>query len=219
MRVQNSWRVLTAGSVRAQHLRSKGFLVCKCDNRGSARRGTEFEFQINRCMGTVECDDQCAVVAHLTEQGLVDTTKNVGVYGWSYGGYMSAMLLCKRPETFQVAVSGAPVTHWDGYDTHYTERYMGTPTSNPDGYQEGAVMTHVNNMRDSGKLMLVHGLIDENVHFRHTARFINALIQARKEYDLLLFPEERHSPRRLQDRVYMEERISRYFERHILGAK
>ena len=80
-------------------------------------------------------------------------------------------------------------------------------------------MTHVNNMRDSGKLMLVHGLIDENVHFRHTARFINALIQARKEYDLLLFPEERHSPRRLQDRVYMEERISRYFERHILGAK
>ena len=80
-------------------------------------------------------------------------------------------------------------------------------------------MTHVNNMRDSGKLMLVHGLIDENVHIRHTARFINALIQARKEYDLLLFPEERHSPRRLQDRVYMEERISRYFERHILGAK
>ena len=129
---------------------------------------------------------------------------------------MSAMLLCKRPDTFQVAVSGAPVTHWDGYDTHYTERYMGTPKSNPDGYHEGAVMTHVNNMKNNCKLMLVHGLIDENVHFRHTARLINSLIQARKEYDLLLFPEERHSPRRLQDRVYMEERISRYFHQHIL---
>ena len=219
MRVQNSWRILTAGSVRAQHLRSRGFLVCKCDNRGSARRGTDFEFQINRSMGTVECDDQCAVVRHLTEKGIVDKTKPVGVYGWSYGGYMSAMLLCKHPDTFQVAVSGAPVTHWDGYDTHYTERYMGTPQSNPEGYREGAVMSHVSNMKDHCRLMLVHGLIDENVHFRHTARFINSLIKARKEYDLLLFPEERHSPRRLQDRVYMEQRISQYFRKHVFEGK
>jgi len=79
------------------------------------------------------------------------------------------------------------MTHWDGYDTHYTERYMGTPQSNPKGYAESSVMHHVENIR--GKLLLVHGLIDENVQFRHLARLINALIRARKPYDLLLFPD------------------------------
>ena len=190
-------------------------MVAKCDNRGSARRGTEFEFQIHKCMGTVECDDQVALVQHLTSEsgGKIADSANVGVYGWSYGGYMSAMLLCKAPDVFHAAVSGAPVTHWDGYDTHYTERYMQTPETNPNGYDEGSVMKHVGNM--NGKLMLVHGLIDENVHFRHTARLINSLIATRKVYDLLLFPEERHSPRRLSDRIYMEERISSFFNSHL----
>ena len=113
------------------------------------------------------------------------------------------------PFCFSVAVSGAPVTHWDGYDTHYTERYMGTPTSNPKGYRDGSVMTHCSGI--IGRLMLVHGLIDENVHFRHTARLINSLIEEQKHYDLLIFPEERHSPRRLKDRTYMEIRISDFF--------
>jgi dipeptidyl-peptidase-4 len=130
---------------------------------------------------------------------------------------MSAMLLCKAPDVFHAAVSGAPVTHWDGYDTHYTERYMQTPQTNPDGYDEGSVMKHVAKMK--GKLMLVHGLIDENVHFRHTARLINRLIATRKVYDLLLFPEERHSPRRLGDRIYMEERISSFFNTHLNTKK
>jgi len=217
MRVQNSWNILTAGSTRAQYLCSQGFLVAKCDNRGSARRGTEFEFQLHKRMGTVECDDQVALVKHLTEERTIGDKTNVGVYGWSYGGYMSAMLLCKAPDVFHAAVSGAPVTHWDGYDTHYTERYMQTPQTNPDGYDEGSVMKHVAKMK--GKLMLVHGLIDENVHFRHTARLINRLIATRKVYDLLLFPEERHSPRRLGDRIYMEERISSFFNTHLNTKK
>ncbi|UCG24532.1 MAG: prolyl oligopeptidase family serine peptidase, partial [Chloroflexota bacterium] len=144
----------------------------------------------------------------LVEQGLADPDR-VGVYGWSYGGYMAAMCLARAPETFKVAVAGAPVSHYDGYDTHYTERYMGQPADNPEGYESGSVMHHVDKM--TGKLLLVHGLIDENVHFRHTARLINALIAARKPYDLLLFPDERHSPRSQQDRVYMEERVRDYF--------
>ena len=138
---------------------------------------------------------------------------HIGVFGWSYGGYMSLMCLARAPETFKVAVSGAPVVHWDGYDTHYTERYMGLPADNPDGYEVASVLNHVAGIQ--GKLLLVHGLIDENVHFRHTARLINALIAARKPYDLLLFPDERHSPRRLGDRVYMEERVRDYFLAHL----
>ena len=90
---------------------------------------------------------------------------------------------------------------------------MGTPQSNPAGYAASSVMRHVGSMR--GKLMLVHGMIDENVHFRHTARLITALIRARKPYDLFLFPDERHSPRALADRIYMEERIVEYFARHL----
>ena len=102
-------------------------------------------------------------------------------------------------------MSGAPVSHWDGYDTHYTERYMGLPQSNEKGYEVSAVQAHVENM--TGHLMLVHGLIDENVHFRHTARLINALIAAKKKYELLLFPDERHMPRKKADLVYMEQQI------------
>ena len=110
-------------------------------------------------------------------------------------------------------MAGAPVTHWDGYDTHYTERYMGLPQENAEGYRSGSVTTHVASI--AGRLLLVHGLIDENVHFRHTARLVNALIRARIPYDLMLFPDERHMPRRLEDRVYMEERLRYFFNQSL----
>ena len=128
--------------------------------------------------------------------------------GWSYGGYLSAMCLAKAPEVFRCAVSGAPVTSWDGYDTHYTERYMGLPEENEEGYRDGSVMEHASKIE--GRLMLVHGCLDENVHFRHTARLVTALIHARKTYQLLAFPDERHLPRGHADRVYMEERIEAF---------
>jgi len=110
-------------------------------------------------------------------------------------------------------VAGAPVTSWDGYDTHYTERYMGTPASNPEGYASSSAFTHVGDIE--GDLLIVHGLIDENVHFRHTARLIDALIDARKRHELLLFPDERHMPRSEADRVYMEERLRDFFLEHL----
>ena len=208
--VTNSWRMTVA--MRAQSLRRLGFLVFVLDNRGSARRGLAFEREIKHTLGHPEVDDQVAGVKQLARQGLADPER-VGIYGWSYGGYLSAMCLARAPEVFKVAVAGAPVTHWDGYDTHYTERYLGTPQTNPLAYTESSLLRHVE--RIAGKLLLVHGLIDENVHFRHTARLINALIRARKSYDLLLFPDERHLPRHLADRVYMEERIRDYFLQHL----
>jgi dipeptidyl-peptidase 4 len=208
--VTNGWNMTV--TMRPQYLRSLGYLVFVLDNRGSARRGLAFEGAIKHRMGSVEVDDQVDGVRWLVGEGLADPSR-VGIYGWSYGGYMAAMCLGRAPDTFKVAVSGAPVTHWDGYDTHYTERYMGLPKDNPRGYEEGSVMHHVDRMR--GKLLLVHGLIDENVHFRHTARLVNAMIAARKPYDLLLFPDERHMPRRPADRVYMEELIRDYFLKNL----
>ncbi len=209
-RVTRDWAV--TADMRAQYLSSLGFLVFKVDNRGSARRGLAFEGALKHTMGDVEVQDQVDGVKWLVGQGLADPAR-VGIYGWSYGGYMAAMCLARAPETFKVAVAGAPVTHWDGYDTHYTERYMGTPQSNPKGYAVSNVMAHVDKMQ--GKLLLVHGLIDENVHFRHTARLINALIHARKPYELLLFPNERHMPRSLADRIYMEERVRDFFVKNL----
>ncbi len=208
--VVNGWNLTV--TMRAQYLRSLGFLVFILDNRGMARRGMVFEGAIRHHMGHCEVDDQVDGVRWLVAQGLADPQR-VGIYGWSYGGYMAAMCLARAPETFKAAVAGAPVSDWDGYDTHYTERYMGTPQSNPDGYRESGVLQHVPGIR--GALMLVHGLIDENVHFRHTARLVNALIAARKPYELLLFPDERHMPRKEADRIYMEERIRDFLLTHL----
>ncbi|MBL4849750.1 MAG: S9 family peptidase [Planctomycetes bacterium] len=209
-RVQDSWGLSV--DLRSQLLRERGFLVIRLDNRGSARRGLAFEGAIRHEMGDLEIKDQVAGIEWLASQGLTDPAR-VGIYGWSYGGYLSAMALARAPEVFRAGVAGAPVTHWDGYDTHYTERYMGTPQLNPGGYERSSVMHHVEGIK--GALLLIHGLIDENVHFRHTARLINALIRARKPYEFLLFPDERHMPRGLPDRIYLEERIAEFFAREL----
>jgi dipeptidyl-peptidase-4 len=209
--VQNGWGMTV--NMRAQYLARQGFLVFSVDNPGSARRGMAFESPVWHRLGHAEVDGQVDGVRWLVSQGLADPER-VGIYGWSYGGYMSLMCLAQAADTFRVAVAGAPVTAWEGYDTHYTERYMGTPQSNPDGYTTSSVLAHVEKI--TGKLMIVHGLIDENVHFRHTAWLLNALTHARKTYDLLVFPDERHMPRKLEDRVFMEEQIRDYFLRNLL---
>ena len=210
--VQNSWALTAA--LQMQYLRQLGFLIFRLDNRGSARRGMAFESPIHRRMGTLETDDQVDGVRWLIAQGLADPAR-IGATGWSGGGYMTLRLMEAAPELFRVGVAGAPVTHHDGYDTTYTERYMGTPQENPAGYHEGSVLAHVDHI--SGKLLLVHGLLDENVHFRHTARLINALIRARKPYDLLIFPDERHMLRHEDARIYLNERVVGYFVDNLLN--
>ncbi|XP_010671444.1 uncharacterized protein LOC104888243 isoform X1 [Beta vulgaris subsp. vulgaris] len=208
--VSDSW--INAVDMRAQYLRSKGILVWKLDNRGSARRGLNFEGAVKHKFGRIDAEDQLAGAEWLISKGLAKEG-SIGLYGWSYGGYLSAMTLARFPDMFCCAVAGAPVTSWDGYDTFYTEKYMGLPSENVDGYEYGSVMHHVGNVK--GKLLLVHGMIDENVHFRHTARLVNAFVAAGKPYELLIFPDERHMPRRLRDRIYMEERIWEFIERNL----
>jgi dipeptidyl-peptidase-4 len=126
---------------------------------------------------------------------------------------MTVMCLLTAPDTFRAGVAGAPVTSWDGYDTHYTERYMETPASNPEGYRIGSALTHTGNLR--GKLLLVHGMIDENVHFRHTARLLTALEAKGRPCDLLILPSERHMPRDEAGRRYVEEQVAAYFSSNL----
>lgn len=209
-RVMDDWFMTV--DLRAQYLVREGFAVLRVDNRGSANRGLAFEAELHRRMGTVEVEDQAAAVRELVARGLVDPAR-VGIFGWSYGGYMTLMAMLLEPELFRVGVAGAPVSDWDGYDTGYTERYMGTPQDNPEGYRAGSALTHAAKLE--GKLLLVHGGVDENVHFRHTARFITALTAAGKDYDLLLFPSERHMPRDAKGLEYQERHLIEFFKRHL----
>lgn len=208
--VCDSW--MNTVDMRAQYLRSRGILVWKLDNRGTARRGLKFESCLKYNAGRIDAEDQLTGAEWLIKKGLAKVG-HIGLYGWSYGGYLSAMTLARFPDIFRCAVSGAPVTSWDGYDTFYTEKYMGLPSENPAGYEYSSVMHHVHKIK--GSLLIVHGMIDENVHFRHTARLVNALVSAGKPYELLIFPDERHMPRRFRDRIYMEERIWDFIERNL----
>jgi dipeptidyl-peptidase-4 len=208
--VKDSWD-LTA-DLRAQHLARRGFVVMRLDNRGTPRRGRAFETALHRRLGSVEVEDQAAAARWLASRPYVDGAR-LGVYGWSYGGYMAALCLLREPDLFRAAVAGAPVVDWDGYDTHYTERYLGTPAGDPEAYRRSSVLPLVPRLR--GALLILHGMIDENVHFRHTARLVDALNAAQKTYDLLVYPGERHLPRGEQDRVHMERRLLAHFETHL----
>lgn len=208
--VKNTWSC--TANLKVQFLRNKGFLVFMMDNQGSPRRGMEFEGKIKYSMGTVEVDDQVDGVQWLISKSLTDS-KRVGITGWSYGGYMSLLCLMKAPDVFHVAVSGAPVTFWECYDTAYTERYMGTPAINSEGYKMASVLEYVDQLK--GKLLVIHGMLDENVLFRHTACLINKLNRSRKSYDSLFFPDERHMVRHQADRIYLNARLINFFEQHL----
>lgn len=201
--VGNAWALTV--DLRAQWLRRNGVSVFVLDNRGSLHRGLAFEGAVAGRLGEVEVSDQVDGVRHLVDAGVADPAR-VGIYGWSYGGYMAAMCLARAPEVFRAAVAGAPVTRWEAYDTCYTERYMGLPAERPDAYEQAAVTCHVGSI--AGDLLVVHGMVDENVHFRHTAMLVDALTHAGVAYDLMVFPGERHMPRGAADRLYMEERIA-----------
>jgi len=195
-----------------QHLADRGFVIWQLDNRGSTGRGHDFEAPIYREMGKVEMEDQLRGVKHLQTLPFVDASR-IGIYGHSYGGYMTALAMLEAPDVFKVGVSGSPVTDWRFYDTGYTERFMQTPQTNTVGYEASSVLPRVGKLR--GKLMVIHALMDENVHFEHTAKLIDALVAADKDFDLLVFPGERHGYRTPAARKYAYRRVAAYFAEHL----
>ena len=191
-----------------QHLADRGFVVFQLDNRGSNGRGPGFEAPIYRRLGQVELEDQLAGVEWLKKQDFVDGDR-IGIHGHSYGGFMTVLAMLKAPTVFKVGVAGSPVTDFALYDSGYTERYMGTPEDNPAGYAGTDVTKLAGNLQ--GKLMVVHALMDENVHFDNTARLVDAFVQARKRFDLFVFPGERHGYRSPAARRYAMEGVVDYF--------
>jgi dipeptidyl-peptidase-4 len=208
--VVDNWSLTT--DLRAQYLAQRGYVVLKVDNRGMANRGLAFEAAVARRFGHLEVDDQVDGVRFAGDRPYVDAGR-VGIYGWSYGGYMTCRALLRAPDVFQVGVAGAPVTFWEGYDTHYTERYMGRPSTDAAAYQASAVLPAVEALR--GQLLLIHGLVDENVHTRHTVRLLTALIAAGKQFELAFLPEERHMVRDPARLEHLERRVLEFLERHL----
>jgi len=166
-----------------------GFLVDRIANRGTEGRGKAFESAGYLKLGIVDIRDQADGVRYLRQRPYVDGNR-VGIHGHSYGGYMSALAVLKFPDVFHVAVAGAPVTDWKNYDTIYTERYMRTPGENKEGYGDGSCLTHAANLK--GKLLILHGLIDDNVHPSNTWQLIERLQRANKRFDLMIYPNSKH---------------------------
>jgi dipeptidyl-peptidase-4 len=190
-----------------QHLADRGFVVFQLDNRGSAGRGPGFQADIYKQLGKVELADQLAGVDMLASLPFVDPTR-VAIYGHSYGGFMASLAMLAAPDRFKVGIAGAPVTDWRLYDTGYTERYMSTPDQNQAGYDASDLARLAGNLR--GKLLVLHALMDENVHFTHTAHLLDALVAAGKRCDLFVFPGERHGYRNPAARRYAMHRVVDY---------
>ena len=172
-----------------QMLAQQGFIVASVDNRGTGARGEAFKKMTYLQLGKYETIDQTEAAKYLGSLPYVDASR-IGIFGWSYGGYMSSLCLFKSPEVFKSAIAVAPVTNWKWYDTIYTERYMRTDDENPDGYKNNSPVYFADGLK--GDYLLVHGNADDNVHFQNTAEMANALIKANKQYDTYFYPNRNH---------------------------
>ena len=200
------------GALTHQYLLEKGWAVFRLDNRGTPNRGTAFESVIYRKLGFPEVEDQMAGLQWLKAQPFVDPAR-IAVYGWSYGGYMVQRLMTEHPEAFAAGVSGAPVTDWALYDTHYTERYLGNPATDKAPYVAGDVTLKADRL--ARPLLIIHGLSDDNVVFDHSARMISALQKAGKPFETMVYPGQTHAIRAPELQMHMWRTIEAFLERTV----
>ena len=207
-RVTNSWR---SKNLYFQYMAQQGYVIFQLDNRGSYNRGKKFEDAIYKNLGDVEVSDQIKGVEFLRTLDYVDA-KRIGIYGHSYGGYMALMTMFKAGDYFTAGVSGAPVTDWALYDTHYTERYLGHPDTNAKGYEASAVFPYTDGLK--GPLMIYHGMADDNVLFTHATKLFKQLQDSEKQFEMMTYPGSKHSLRGKQVQTHLHQTITNFFNRH-----
>jgi dipeptidyl-peptidase 4 len=183
--VRNVW----SGASWEQMMAQRGYVIWELDNRGTIGRGHAFEIPLFRRFGKVELEDQVAGVRYLISMGFVDPSR-IGVTGWSYGGYMTLNCMLNAPDIFRAGFAGAPVTNWHNYDTIYTERYLGLPSENENGYQESSAVTWASKLK--GRLLIVHDIEDDNVLFQSTLQMSVALENAGKQFSIIPYPQKTH---------------------------
>jgi dipeptidyl-peptidase-4 len=207
--------VLAAMNTRLldQWLADQGFIVAALDGRGTPGRGREWERILSKHFGSIPLEDQVAGLNALGKRYPELDLDRVGVFGWSFGGYLSALAALRRPDVFKASVAGAPVVDWLDYDTHYTERYLGQPNQDAEAYREASLLTYAADLKRP--LLLIHGTADDNVVFRHSLKLADALFRAGRDFEILPLPGLTHM---VPDPGVMQRlhgRIAKHFKKHL----
>lgn len=203
--VSNSWN--SSNDYWHQMLAQQGYIVVCVDGRGTGLKGRDFKKMTQKELGKYEVEDQIAVAQKLGSLPYIDADR-IGIWGWSYGGFMAANCLFQGADTFAMAIAVAPVTSWRFYDTIYTERYMQTPQENPSGYDENSPMSHVDKLK--GDFLLVHGSADDNVHVQNTTRLVEALVQADKDFEWAIYPDKNHGISGGNTRLHLYKKMTKF---------
>ncbi|MCL4133981.1 UNVERIFIED_CONTAM: hypothetical protein GTU68_017640 [Idotea baltica] len=203
--VQNKW--LGAARPFLQYMAQQGFVVFTVDGRGSSNRGLEFEQAVFRQLGTLEVQDQLTGLKHLKSLPYVDQER-LGIFGWSYGGFMTTSLMLRAPGAFDVGVAGGPVIDWKFYEIMYAERYMDTPEENPEGYAASNLVNYVNDLK--GELLIIHGLQDSTVVPQHSNALIRKSVEEGVMIDYFPYPSHPHNVRGTE-RAHLLKKVSKYF--------
>ena len=187
--IDNRW-----GGDWEETLARNGYIVASCDARGTGYRGEEFKKVTYANLGHCEVEDQISFAKHLAKQEFIDAER-IGIYGWSFGGFMALNCALKGDGIFKMAIAVAPVTSWRYYDTIYTEIYNGIPEQNPEGYDNNSPINYAERLSDNTRLLIIHGTADDNVHFQNAMEMCRALNRAGKQYDMMVYPDQNHSMR------------------------
>lgn len=211
--VANRWN--NANDYWYQLLAQQGYIVACVDGRGTGLKGADFKKVTQKELGKYEVEDQIDAAKLLGQRDYIDASR-IGIWGWSYGGFMSSNALFKGNDVFKMAIAVAPVTSWRYYDSIYTERYMTTPQENASGYDENSPINHVDKLK--GDFLLIHGSGDDNVHVQNTMRMVEALVQANKQFELMIYPDKNHGIYGGNTRLQLYTKMTNFINR-TLGDK
>jgi dipeptidyl-peptidase-4 len=195
-----------------QMLAQQGYIVVSVDNRGTGARGEEFRKMTYLQLGKYETMDQIEAAKYLAKQPFIDGNR-IGIFGWSYGGYMSSLCILKGNDAFKAAIAVAPVTSWKWYDTIYTERYMRTLEENEAGYKDNSPVYFADRLK--GSYLLIHGMADDNVHFQNTVEMTDALIRANKQFDTYFYPNRNHGIYGNNARLHLYTKMTNFIKENI----
>ncbi|MCF8256133.1 MAG: S9 family peptidase [Flavobacteriales bacterium] len=208
--VEDDWNV--PNILWLQYMVQQGYVVVAMDPRGTDHRGRDFKHSIYMELGKLETEDCIETAKYLATLPYVDKDR-IGMFGWSYGGYLSSLGITKGADHFKAAIAVAPVTNWRYYDNIYTERFMRTPQENPSGYDDNSPVNHVNKLR--GSYLLIHGSGDDNVHFQHSMVMIEALIKANKQFDLMVYPDLDHGIYGPNSRLHLFTKMTDFLKKNL----
>lgn len=205
-------RFLGANDYWFQMLAQQGYIIACVDGRGTGYKGSNFKKITQKELGKLEVEDQIQAAKQLGSESYIDANR-IGIWGWSYGGFMSSNCLFKGNDTFTMAIAVAPVTSWRFYDSIYTERYMTTPQENASGYDDNSPINHVDKLK--GDFLLVHGSADDNVHVQNTMKMIEALVQANKQFDWAIYPDKNHGIYGGNTRLHLYTKMTNFIKENL----